>query len=191
MTKKRRDVSDKLKLRVLRRDGYTCVYCGETGQDANLEIDHRVALSNGGDNHISNLYTACQECNRKKGAQTWDVKDVKQEHNYFYRPTYRDPTEYSAIGVRERMDTSPLDGACLHIFEMDNETGEKKHLRYQGQVLGIFQGTHIAVKLFSFLDGDPTNVELFPIEMATNGSMVFYVDDIEMDEAHERWNVES
>ncbi len=70
-----RGVSNGLKLRVLRRDGYRCSYCGVSGQDANLEIDHRIPHARGGDNHISNLYTACAPCNRRKGTQVWKVRE--------------------------------------------------------------------------------------------------------------------
>ncbi len=51
-----RGVSNALKLRILRRDGYRCAYCGVDGKNANLEIDHRIPHSKGGDNHISNLF---------------------------------------------------------------------------------------------------------------------------------------
>ena len=49
---------------VLKRDNYRCVKCGST---RNLEIDHKVSLANGGTNHIDNLQTHCQDCNRRKG----------------------------------------------------------------------------------------------------------------------------
>ena len=55
----KRDVSGSQRKRVLRRDGYRCVVCGST-QD--LEVDHRRALQNGGDNRLSNLATLCHEC---------------------------------------------------------------------------------------------------------------------------------
>ena len=49
---------------VLKRDNYRCVKCGST---QNLEIDHKVSLADGGTNHIDNLQTLCQDCNRRKG----------------------------------------------------------------------------------------------------------------------------
>lgn len=53
---------------VFERDNYTCQYCGKCGGD--LECDHIVPVSRGGTNDISNLVTACKECNRKKAAKT-------------------------------------------------------------------------------------------------------------------------
>ncbi len=155
-----RGVSNALKLRILRRDGYRCAYCGVDGKNANLEIDHRIPHSKGGDNHISNLFTACVVCNRKKGAEVWDVHKG-------YKPS---------LGNRA-MSTSVLDGLYLHIL-----VDEK--IRMQGQLLGIFQDKYLAVQLFSWIDGRETNVELYPIEKATDGTMIFYFDDIEMREAY-------
>ena len=173
INKDTRGVSDAQKLRVMRRDGYKCVYCGTQGEDANLEIDHRIPHSKGGNNHISNLYTACQPCNHKKGTQTWNP-----HANY-------QPNE---VGPRERskaMRTSPLDGVFVHVLKQPDTNQNVKEIDRQGQVLGIFQDEHLAVQLFSFFDGRPTNVQLFPIEYATNNQMIFYYDDIEMNFAYE------
>lgn len=48
---------------VLRRDNFTCVYCGGHGRT----IDHIVARSRGGDSSWLNLAACCQRCNNKKG----------------------------------------------------------------------------------------------------------------------------
>eukprot|EP00899_Mesostigma_viride_P020561 jgi/Mesvir1/28506/Mv06275-RA.1 len=49
---------------VLRRDGYTCQYCGV---QKDLTIDHLIPQSKGGDWSWENLVTACARCNVKKG----------------------------------------------------------------------------------------------------------------------------
>jgi 5-methylcytosine-specific restriction endonuclease McrA len=54
---------------VLKRDGYTCQYCGLSGPDIVLEVDHKHPVSRGGSNHTSNLATACFACNRTKGTK--------------------------------------------------------------------------------------------------------------------------
>lgn len=45
------------------RDGWKCVICGATNS---LEMDHAVALMNGGCNEISNLYALCHTCHVEK-----------------------------------------------------------------------------------------------------------------------------
>ena len=51
---------------------YECAYCGLfCGENSsNLQIDHIVARSRGGSNHVSNLIPACVSCNKRKGCQT-------------------------------------------------------------------------------------------------------------------------
>jgi 5-methylcytosine-specific restriction endonuclease McrA len=57
---------------VMKRDGYSCVYCGMTRKDhakvfgEDLTIDHVVPLSKGGADADANLVTACRRCNSSK-----------------------------------------------------------------------------------------------------------------------------
>jgi 5-methylcytosine-specific restriction endonuclease McrA len=53
---------------VLRRDGYTCQYCGR--QDGELTMDHVLPLSRGGQTAWTNVVAACVPCNRKKANRT-------------------------------------------------------------------------------------------------------------------------
>jgi hypothetical protein len=52
--------------RVLERDGYACVACGEAKR-GNLDVDHIVPVSYGGNSLLGNLQTLCRACNREKG----------------------------------------------------------------------------------------------------------------------------
>lgn len=51
---------------VLKRDRFTCQYCGRSAPDVLLEIDHIKPVAKGGDNSIMNLITSCRDCNRGK-----------------------------------------------------------------------------------------------------------------------------
>ncbi len=66
---KRKSASKSLRFDVFNRDGFTCQYCGRTPPDTVLELDHLVAVANGGDNEELNLVTACADCNRGKAAK--------------------------------------------------------------------------------------------------------------------------
>ena len=56
------------KRNILRRDNYTCQYCGRKGED--MTIDHVIPRSHGGEDSWENLVCACSECNARKGERT-------------------------------------------------------------------------------------------------------------------------
>lgn len=66
---KRKSISKKLRFEVLKRDHFTCQYCGGTAPDVLLHIDHIEPVSKGGRNNILNLITSCKSCNAGKGAR--------------------------------------------------------------------------------------------------------------------------
>lgn len=56
-----------LRFKVLRRDGFTCQYCGKKPKDgAVLHVDHITPKAKGGEDVIGNLITSCKECNLAK-----------------------------------------------------------------------------------------------------------------------------
>jgi 5-methylcytosine-specific restriction endonuclease McrA len=52
------------------RDGYTCQYCSRKLPITELTYDHVVPRHHGGRTEWTNIVTACQECNLRKGART-------------------------------------------------------------------------------------------------------------------------
>lgn len=64
-----RNVSLSLRLRVLNRDNFRCVFCGKspaTDIGTKLHIDHIEPFSKGGKSVLENLQTLCEECNLGK-----------------------------------------------------------------------------------------------------------------------------
>jgi hypothetical protein len=57
-----------LRFEVFKRDGFACQYCGAHPPDVLLEADHITPVAAGGEDSLENLVTACQDCNRGKGA---------------------------------------------------------------------------------------------------------------------------
>ena len=74
-------VGNSKKLAILKRDNYTCGYCGATGVE--LEIDHIKPVSKGGTNEQNNLITACKKCNRDK-SDSEDWTPIKKNDNFIY-----------------------------------------------------------------------------------------------------------
>ena len=57
----------KTRFEILKRDNFTCQYCGRTIKDnITLQIDHIIPKSKNGTNNIKNLITSCNLCNLGK-----------------------------------------------------------------------------------------------------------------------------
>ena len=54
---------------------YCCAYCGKTSD--NLDKDHVIPLSKGGDHTISNIVPSCHSCNLHKSARTPTEADMR------------------------------------------------------------------------------------------------------------------
>lgn len=66
---------------ILKRDNYTCVYCGSK---EDLTLDHVIPQSKGGKDSWDNLVTACKPCNARKGDQMIELpEEIKA-----YKPHY-------------------------------------------------------------------------------------------------------
>ncbi|MCK4899161.1 MAG: HNH endonuclease, partial [Anaerolineales bacterium] len=61
--------TQEIKHAVFRRDGGRCQRCGTT---KNLQYDHKIPYSRGGETTIDNLQLLCKKCNqRKKDKMIW------------------------------------------------------------------------------------------------------------------------
>lgn len=64
-----RGVPASVRVRVLDRNNFRCVFCGRspaTEAGIKLHIDHKIPFSKGGQTTIDNLQTLCQDCNLGK-----------------------------------------------------------------------------------------------------------------------------
>jgi hypothetical protein len=120
-----------VRIRVMKRDRFTCTYCGVSGSDAELEIDHIHAVAKGGSHHISNLTTCCRACNQEKGTGTLEVKRRREATGSAHHPL---------VGM---------------FVTTSNDEG---FMQYQGKILGV-DGEICLVQLYSAWDGGETNVE--------------------------------
>lgn len=65
---KRAGIGKRQRFRILQRCGFRCHYCGRPAGEVVLEIDHIIAVANGGTSDDANLVAACYDCNRGKSA---------------------------------------------------------------------------------------------------------------------------
>ena len=71
-------VSKRLRFEVFRRDGFRCRYCGRAATEAELQVDHVVPETLGGNDDPANLVTACNTCNAGKSSAPLDGPVVAQ-----------------------------------------------------------------------------------------------------------------
>lgn len=76
----RQAISKETRFEVFKRDSFTCQYCGRASPDVILNIDHIQPVSKDGDNSITNLITACFDCNNgKRDKELRDDSVVKKQ----------------------------------------------------------------------------------------------------------------
>lgn len=61
-------VSKRLRYEILRRDSYTCRYCGRSAPEVPLRVDHVTPVALGGGDQPTNLVTSCHDCNGGKSS---------------------------------------------------------------------------------------------------------------------------
>jgi 5-methylcytosine-specific restriction endonuclease McrA len=92
------------KREILRRDNYTCQYCGQHA--STLTIDHIVPRHLGGQHVWENLVTACPACNHRKGGRT-----LEQAHMQLLHAPGEPPSSAVYIfarHIRENIDWVPF-----------------------------------------------------------------------------------
>jgi hypothetical protein len=75
----RRGVDLKCRFEVLKRDDFTCRYCGRRAPAVEIEVDHVVPRSMGGTDDLTNLVAACFECNSGKSNRPLRVPGVTDD----------------------------------------------------------------------------------------------------------------
>lgn len=74
---KRRKFTDYEKKTIYANGNGRCAICGRPITFSEMTVDHKIPLSKGGDNAVSNLQPACLTCNMLKGELTTLELDEK------------------------------------------------------------------------------------------------------------------
>jgi hypothetical protein len=59
-------ITKKIRFEILKRDNFTCQYCGKKAPETEMEVDHIIPVSRGGTHDYSNMTTSCFACNKGK-----------------------------------------------------------------------------------------------------------------------------
>lgn len=71
-------ITKRTRYEVLRRDNYTCRYCGAKAPHVELQVDHVIPKALGGGDAPDNLVAACRDCNTGKTSSSPDSAQVAQ-----------------------------------------------------------------------------------------------------------------
>lgn len=69
-------LSKRLRYEVLRRDAFTCRYCGRSSPEVRLTVDHVTPIALGGVDDPSNLVACCSDCNAGKSSSSPEAATV-------------------------------------------------------------------------------------------------------------------
>lgn len=96
----------KLRARVLARDGHRCQACGAS---APLQVDHIVPRQHGGSDALSNLQTLCQPCHQRKTLEERRTQERERQHRN--GKTFLDSAEHPV----HRVSFSPRNGPAVSL----------------------------------------------------------------------------
>lgn len=88
------------KIGVLRRDNFTCAYCGKKGQKLVNTVDHVLPKWQGNALTWNNAVAACGGCNLKKGGRSPEEAGMKLKYARPYTPLFADA--YAFVHGRRR-----------------------------------------------------------------------------------------
>lgn len=127
---------DLLRKSVMKRDDYKCSSCGST---SNLTIDHRMPLSLGGTNDLSNLQTLCRDCHEDKHYCNFlDKKfDANDDYGANYRLSNKIQTIIGAVNNKSKVKINYVDREGIKSLRIISPKKIYKGYRYQGKIVCI------------------------------------------------------
>ena len=157
-------VGKRLRFEVLRRDKFTCLYCGKSSPNVILEIDHVVPVVDGGTNDLQNLATSCFECNRGKSTKAVASCDIETMPSFEameqHRVQVEEFLEYTKF-LRETEDTLVLEiwktFGCTRKYDDRMDAG----LRAMIRTLGFDETLHAAQIAYSQKHGSTRDTYMY------------------------------
>lgn len=180
----RKPISKSLRFSVLRRDDFTCRYCGAKPPDVVLHLDHVLAVANGGENVFDNLVTACLPCNLGKGVgdasspaatKRSGAKPQRPPVEFFWATDYTVPK--SPVIADARCVLRPTHPESTHPWEWEEFN------RYWGNKTPVGQRHFYSTHGASTAGFSPYEAAMYAIEILHNNwasfqSYVNFIDDL-------------
>lgn len=146
MAGNRKPLSKRQRFEIFKRDEFCCQYCGNRPPKVILEIDHIVAVADGGTNDEANLVTSCFDCNRGKSdvpltrlpassSQTLEQRREAAEQiaalNQFLMER-REAIEFSlvSVGYYWHNKTCPPNKQDCYVFAKEREESVRQFLNH-------------------------------------------------------------
>ncbi|MGE0674894.1 MAG: HNH endonuclease, partial [Methylibium sp.] len=127
-------VSVRTRFEVFKRDDFTCAYCGRRSPDVVLQVDHILAVANGGSDDSINLITSCWECNSGKSdvplARTLTAEDP-HDRAIALLERERQLAEYNRVLAAEAERRS--DQAWDLAFYWEDQRGQLNEAQQRGE----------------------------------------------------------
>ena len=128
---KRRGIPPGQRFRILDRDDYTCFWCGRSAPAVTLEVDHILAIADGGDNDDDNLVAACRDCNIGKSKSRVPLGRFGGGLHMLFRITWDD----GSITHKHRFDLTIRDYRQLVVMEERKASAHHSQARhYQADI---------------------------------------------------------
>ena len=113
-----KQLSKKQRFDVFKRDLFVCQYCGHKPPAVVLEVDHIIAVADGGSNEPHNLITACFDCNRGKGAGTLAAAPLDiQERRELLEERLEQTEMYEALLREQRASQDDAIDEVIAVYE--------------------------------------------------------------------------
>lgn len=156
-----------VRFEILKRDNFTCQYCGRKPPEVTLEVDHIIARAQGGSDLPENLLAACFDCNRgksKKGLghtliQKRDLRKEKAALRKAQKIMEHDKQQAQAL---EELTDEMVNNFTCFLFEFPEES--RPSMKYFLCKLGKFQVTEAMEKTalkWGASPGGMSRVDLF------------------------------
>jgi hypothetical protein len=124
---KRKQLSKRKRFEILKRDSFTCSYCGATPPKVVLEVDHIIPVSKGGDNNELNLVTSCFDCNRGKSNK--ELSEVVKPIDYDEERLLQYKQFVKFIKDKKKLEDKEVDMVC-EVWKSFND-GYKPSAKYR------------------------------------------------------------